>query len=157
MKKSHPFFFTAFGFTLDEAFNPKFPDTNYPAMKNVLVVDDDKIFNFMNSKLLERSGMAKDVHVAWNGNQALDLFNDYFQGSRSLPDIIFLNLSMPVMDGFQLLEAFRKLPLPGTDDVRIVILSSSAAPCDLEKARQLGAYCYLKKPLREETVLEIMA
>ena len=126
-------------------------------MKNVLLVDDDTIFNYMNSKLLERSGKAKDVHVAWNGKQALDLFNEYFQGSKALPDIIFLDLSMPVMDGFQFLEAFRKLPVPGKEEVRIVVLSSSLDARDIDKAKQLGVFRFLNKPLREEALTEVMA
>lgn len=125
-------------------------------MKNVLLVDDDSIFNFLSSKLLQRTGMVNDIHTALNGQQALDLFNDYYQGARSLPDVILLDLNMPIMDGFAFLEAFQKLNFPGKEKVRVVIVTSSQDPSDVEKARNLGISQYLTKPLYENDLVRAL-
>ena len=60
-------------------------------MKNILLVDDDNIFNFLNTKLLQASGIASEIHTAVNGQEALDLLNNYYTGFSSLPDVILLD------------------------------------------------------------------
>lgn len=87
-------------------------------MKNILLVDDDNIFNFLNTKLLRQSGIADEIHTALNGKEALDLLNNYYTGAFALPDVILLDLNMPVMDGFAFLEAFKKLSLPRQEKVK---------------------------------------
>jgi CheY-like chemotaxis protein len=125
-------------------------------MKNVLLVDDDAVFNFLSTKTLERMGFVNEIHAALNGKEALDLFNDYYQGARPLPDIILLDLSMPMMDGFEFMEAFKKLPLPGIENVKVIIVTSSLDPTDKARAKALGMDHYLTKPLREETLLQAL-
>lgn len=126
-------------------------------MKNVLLVDDDKIFNFLNSKTLEQTGLASQVHTALNGQQAITLINEYFQGSRALPDVILLDLSMPVMDGFEFIEAFRRLTLPGIDHTKIIIVSSSEDPRDQNMARSMGIRWFLTKPIQLEMLKQALA
>ena len=86
-------------------------------MKRILLVDDDKICNFIAESTLNRLGVAKEVHSALNGQEALDLFNGYFQGDVAVPDIIFLDLNMPIMDGFQFIDAFKKLDFPKKENI----------------------------------------
>ena len=121
-------------------------------MKNVLLVDDDSIFNFLSTKLLERSGIAGEIHTAENGQQALDLLNNYYAGTTSLPDVILLDLNMPVMDGFTFLDAFRRLNYPGRDKVSVVIVTSSNDARDLARAKEMGVTHYLTKPLTQESL-----
>jgi CheY-like chemotaxis protein len=125
-------------------------------MKNVLLVDDDSIFNFLNTKILQSMGFANDIHTALNGKQAIDLFNDYYGGTKALPDIILLDLSMPIMDGFGFLEAFRRLDLPGKDNVKVIIVTSSNSADDIKRAKALGVSQYLTKPIREESLKEAL-
>jgi len=126
-------------------------------VNNVLLVDDDNIVNFMNAKLIQRSGIARNIDTALNGKQALDLFNDYYQGAKALPDVILLDLNMPVMDGFGFLEAFKRLPHATKSHVKIVIVTSSFDPRDAEKAQRLGAHAFLRKPLEEESLCAAIA
>lgn len=120
---------------------------------NVLLVDDDVIFNLLNRKVLEGMGMVEDIHTAFNGAGAINLFNDYYSGSRSLPDVILLDLNMPIMDGFGFLDAFKNLPVPNKENIRIMIVSSSADPKDISRAKEMGVRHYLNKPITKEKLL----
>ena len=101
-------------------------------MKSILLVDDDRISNFL--------------------KQAIDLFNEYYIGAKPLPDVILLDLNMPIMEGFGFLEAFRSLDLPGKDRVKIIIVSSSVSPEDIARAKHSGASQYLSKPVNEQNL-----
>lgn len=124
--------------------------------KNVLLIDDDHICNFINKKALESLGFVKDIHTALNGNEALQLFNNYYQGTIVLPDIILLDLNMPVMDGFEFLEMFRSLNLPNKELVKIIIVTSSDNPADIARAKEFGIGRYLQKPLSKESLLNAL-
>jgi len=121
-------------------------------MKNILLVDDDSVCNFLTTKTLERMGLADDIHTALNGRQAIDLFNGYYKDSMSLPDIVLLDLNMPILDGFGFLEEFKRLDLANHDRVQIIVVSSSENPEDIMRAKNLGASRYIAKPLLEETL-----
>ncbi len=118
----------------------------------VLLVDDDQISNLLNKKTLQRVGMVNEVHTALNGEEAITLLNDYFQGSLPMPDIILLDLNMPIMDGFSFIEAFNKLQLPDKDKVRIIIVTSSQSPTDIDRAKSLGIVHFLTKPITENSL-----
>lgn len=124
--------------------------------KNVLLVDDDKICNFINKKALETLGFIKDIHTALNGKEALQLFNDYYLGASILPDIILLDLNMPIMDGFEFLEIFRGLKLPNKERVKIIIVTSSSNPDDIRRVKNFGINQYIQKPLTREDFLEAL-
>lgn len=124
---------------------------------NVLLVDDDVICNMICRKILERTGLVTEIQVAMNGEEALNVFNECFSGLRSHPDIILLDLNMPVMDGFSFLQAFIKMPQMHRNKVRIVILSSSMDARDILKAESMGADHYLTKPLTEEKLMQALA
>jgi CheY-like chemotaxis protein len=114
-------------------------------MKRVLLVDDDPTCNLICTKFLENLGVAVQSTIALNGKQALDLLIDYRR--HPLPDIILLDLNMPVMGGFEFLSAFKQLRIPGQAKVQIVILSSSDDPVDIRKAGEMGIHHYITKPI----------
>lgn len=130
---------------------------NIDFMKKVLLVDDDPIFNFLHTRMLSLGGLAREVHTALNGKQALDLLSEYFSGKATLPDAILLDLTMPELDGFTFLEALRKLDLPGIDQVNIVVITSSINPKDVDRVRELGVKNYLIKPITLEKLKEALA
>ena len=121
--------------------------------KNVLLVDDDKISNFINSKVLSRLGLVREIHTAINGLDALDHIKDQYK--EGILEVIFVDLNMPVMDGFQFIEAFLKLDDAITSKAKLVIVTSSEAIEDIRRAKQLGIKNYLIKPIQEEDVLRI--
>jgi CheY-like chemotaxis protein len=114
-------------------------------MKRVLLVDDDQTCNFICTKFLNSLGTSIESSIALNGKLALDRLMDYKR--HPLPDIILLDLNMPVMGGFEFLTAFRELRIPGQSKVQIVILSSSDDPVDIKKAGEMGIHHYITKPV----------
>ncbi len=124
--------------------------------KNVLLVDDDKIFNLLNQKTLQQMGVANEIHTALNGKEAIDLINDYYRGAKIMPEIILLDLNMPIMDGFSFIEAFQRLNVPNKDKTKIIIVSSSNDERDMKRAEELGIHNYLTKPLLEEDLRAVL-
>jgi CheY-like chemotaxis protein len=122
-------------------------------MKKVLLVDDDMIFSFLNKKVIGRLDFVNEVDTAQNGKQAIELLNTSVESERALPDIILLDLNMPIMDGFGFLDAFEKLKAPNKDRIKIIVVTSSNNPADIDRAKQYGVSSYLTKPLREEGLL----
>jgi CheY-like chemotaxis protein len=114
-------------------------------MKRVLLVDDDPTCNLICSKFLENLNTSVQSSIALNGQQALDFLMDYKR--HPLPDVILLDLNMPVMGGFEFLEAFRELRIPGQAKVQIVILSSSDDAVDIRRASEMGIHHYITKPV----------
>lgn len=125
-------------------------------MKNVLLVDDDNVFNFLSTKLIQQAGMAKEIRTALNGREALDLLTNYYSGTATLPDVILLDLNMPVMDGFGFLEAFARLNLPHKEDVSVIIVTSSLDVHDMQRAQEMGITRYLTKPLSQESLVDAL-
>ena len=104
-------------------------------MSRVLVVDDDEDIRGLVSMRLKAAGHR--VVAVSDGNEALALVE-----ARGLPEVAVLDVSMPGMDGFELLQALRDL---GGDDVRVVFLSARVQEHDVARGRQAGA-TYLTKP-----------
>jgi CheY-like chemotaxis protein len=123
---------------------------------NVLLVDDDQIFNLLSRKTLGNMDFIEEIHTALNGKEAIDLINDYFQGSKTLPDIILLDLNMPIMDGFGFIEAFKKLDVNGNSQVKIIVVTSSQDPADIERVKAFGISEYLTKPISERDLLRAL-
>ena len=116
-------------------------------MKKVLLVDDDLVFNLLSRKTLEKLGLADEVQTALNGTEALKLLNKYLKGSQSMPDVILLDLNMPIMDGFQFIDEFAKMGQEVTGNCKVVMLTSSVDDQDLINGYGLGANSYLRKPV----------
>jgi CheY-like chemotaxis protein len=124
--------------------------------KSILLVDDDAICNFLCGKTLQRMGITGEILTALNGKEAIDLLTANYQRSGSIPDIILLDINMPVMDGFGFLEAFKTLPLANKENIKIIIVTSSAYPGDISKARKMGVEHYLIKPISEEKLKALL-
>lgn len=121
-----------------------------------MLVDDDKIFNFLSEKTIISLGLANEIHFATNGEQALKILELYKEGKVAKPDIIFLDIDMPVMDGYEFIEAFSNLDLPDKHLITIVVLTSSIDPRDLQRTKDLGIKYYFNKPLSKDEIKKLI-
>jgi CheY-like chemotaxis protein len=124
--------------------------------KRILLIDDEKVFHLINVKVIEHSGVDCEVEIAANGTQAQEIINKYLTGNISIPDVIFIDLNMPVMDGFQFIRAFKSMEFPHKEKVTLVILTSSVDDKDRQRAKELGIDHFLSKPLTEEDFFNII-
>lgn len=120
----------------------------------ILLIDDNETSNFLNERLLRRLNLTDHILVLSNGKQALDyLENLSRQGGQAdlKPELILLDINMPVLDGFEFLELFQQLDARFRQGIHIAMLSTSNHPQDTGKASTFQAH-YLTKPLTIEKV-----
>ena len=111
----------------------------------VLLIDDDPTTNYINESLLHDLNISKETIVFTNATEALAFLERDCEGR--CPELILLDIKMPVIDGFEFLEEFEKLMFKNKENVKVVMLSSSLIPKEVEISRNLGATDYLQKPL----------
>ena len=130
-----------------------------PVLASVLLVDDDSTTNFLNKLLLTQMGVAQQVLVAENGEQALRTLGHTCLGpdTAACPQLIFLDMNMPVLNGLGFLESYAQLPLAQQQTIIIVMLTTSLHPVDHARAQQLPIAGFLNKPLTKEKVAAMLA
>ncbi|PUU88813.1 response regulator transcription factor [Halanaerobium sp.] len=112
-------------------------------MSKILVVDDEKNIRLVVGKSLEKAGF--DVDYAVDGVQAVEKANDIN------PDLILLDLRLPKMNGFLVLEALKSDT--STEEIPVIILSALSAEDDVQKVISLGAEDFLVKPISQSDLL----
>ncbi len=122
---------------------------------SILLVDDDKTTNFVNQLLLEDMEVTRQVLVSLNGLQALELLRQVCNNS-SCPELILLDINMPVMNGFEFLKAYQGLEFAHKQSVIIVMLTTSLNPKDIEQINLFPIKGFLSKPLTEEKVRALL-
>lgn len=116
-------------------------------MKRVLLIDDDPITNYINKRVIEIAGLAGEIVLAENGQQGLEILIEGNDKGDPFPDLIVLDINMPVVNGFEFLNQLQDLAIPGCALKNITIVSSSDRNEDKVKAKELGIENYLVKPM----------
>lgn len=125
-------------------------------INTVLVVDDDENWCFVSKKILQKAGVGKEIMTANNGQEALSKLKEMAAAGGKLPELIFLDIKMPVMDGFAFLEEATKSPELDLSQTRIYICSSSFLTKDKERAKQYPVAGFITKPLTQEILRGIV-
>ncbi len=117
----------------------------------VMLIDDNSLDNFINKKLLESNGFTEETVAFESAEKALEKLKS--SGNDELPDVIFLDIMMPGMDGFQFLEVFETLPTVIQQHCKVIMLSTSESFKDLNRANKSKSIKkFLNKPLTPETI-----
>lgn len=123
-----------------------------PSHKAVMLIDDNSIDNFVNEKIIKTIGFASTVYVNTSVLSSLEFLNNMEKIKKyspgMVPEIIFLDLNLPMLDGFQFLDEFEKFSAEFKSKIKIIILTSSINPNDVERSKGYESvvdYCY--KPL----------
>jgi CheY-like chemotaxis protein len=133
---------------------PRKPKSKYAS---VMLVDDSEIDNFINHKMVEGCNFADNVYIHTSSKSALEFLKNLEragnEASSMLPEFIFLDINMPMMDGFQFIEEFEKLDNDLRKNTKIVMLTTSINPADIDKAKQIKVvHRYINKPLSEKSL-----
>ncbi len=119
-----------------------------PKFKHVCIIDDDHIYTFTTRKIMEKGDFAGYIEIFKNGKEALAALKPRVESNTNVPEIIFLDLNMPIMDGWQFLDEFMT---PNTQKIIIYIVTSSIDPADMDKAKQYSLVTnYVVKPITPE-------
>ena len=103
---------------------------------DVFVVDDDKIFHFIIKKLLKSNNINVEPSFFENGLLALEGIQNKMSNGENPPDLILLDINMPILDGWQFLEEFKRIKTKIAKEITIYIVSSSDNKADLSKAKE---------------------
>ncbi|HEY0054048.1 MAG TPA: response regulator [Pedobacter sp.] len=123
-------------------------------LDKILFVDDDHIALVLNQKLVEKTNFAKSIVTASNGELALEYFSKLLQSKADpsqYPQFIFLDLNMPIMDGWEFLTRFSEPTYDVFRETKIVVLSSSINPQDLARSKNYDMVIdFISKPITAE-------
>jgi CheY-like chemotaxis protein len=124
--------------------------------KNILVVEDDKSSAFLLQLLLRELDLVEVISFAINGEEALNYLKRIKANGGIYPEYIFLDINMPIMDGFEFLEKYRQEGFTDGGPTEVIVLSSSMHRKDQQRAIELGVAHYINKPVSEEEVLVLL-
>jgi CheY-like chemotaxis protein len=120
------------------------------------IIDDDKIYQFMLHKIIDDNKLAEGVVPFFDGEKAIQYLRDNYASIENIPDILFLDVNMPIMDGWQFMEEFASIKEKIKKKIVIFMLSSSLNPMDVEKASKISEVSkYLVKPIKLQEVKNI--
>ena len=124
-----------------------------------MLIDDNEIDNLINQKMIEAASIADHIYTHTGARSAIEFLRNMEKlevASKVLPDVIFLDIDMPLMDGFQFLEEFEKLSSATKKLCKIIILTSSINPQDFDRSKKYKSVkLYLNKPLSNGSIQKI--
>lgn len=124
------------------------------AIDTLYLIDDDDTYQFIVKKTIRSTRLVKNIKIFSNGKLAIDFLESVLGNVNEIPDVILLDLSMPVMDGWQFLERYFLLKPRIGKKVVIYVVSSSIDPSDVERAKSISEVTdYFVKPLTKEKLI----
>ena len=122
----------------------------------VMLVDDNDTDNFISRRIIEITKFADEVVIKNSGKSALEYLDDHKTNHTKLPDLIFLDINMPIVDGFVFLYEFEKFDYSIKDKCKVIILSSSDNKRDIDKiVNNDHVIKFITKPLTEIALEEV--
>ena len=127
--------------------------------KYVMLLDDNDLDNFINQSMIDASHFASKIYTSTGSTSALEFLNNLAISDEKFelfPEIIFIDINMPMMDGFQFIEHLKKKLPERSERFKLVILTSSINERDRIKAEQMSRdIVFLNKPLTEDMLSQL--
>jgi len=124
-------------------------------INKIWIVDDDKILTYVLKRMLASVNSFENIEIFQNGKDAFNQLSEAIHNQELLPDIILLDLNMPVMDGWQFLDEFEKIDF--NRKITLYIVSSSIDSHDHDKAKNYNAVTdFLVKPIGKKQIEQMV-
>lgn len=128
--------------------------------QSVMIIDDCEIDNYINEVIIKKAGFAENIYKHSGAIGALEFLKNIemlnFSAFDLLPSVLFLDINMPILDGFQFLDELNNFSSPLYRQIKVVIVSSSANPSDMKKASQYKQVVkFLHKPFTKEDLYNL--
>ncbi|HMG92849.1 MAG TPA: response regulator [Chryseolinea sp.] len=127
--------------------------------RTVMLIDDNEIDNLINQKMIEAAAVTENIYTHTGAKSAIEFLKNMEKlemADQVLPDVIFLDIDMPLMDGFQFLDEFEKLTNIAKKKCKIVMLTSSINPQDFNRSKKYeNVRLYLNKPLSHDSIIKL--
>ena len=120
-----------------------------------MLIDDSIPINYFHKIIVKKSGIALSCIAVNNGQEALDYLQIKQDAQERFPELIFVDINMPVINGWEFLEKFRAKHKSILKEVVTVMLTTSINPDDREKAKKLNVPNYLPKPLTVQVLKDL--
>jgi two-component system response regulator YesN len=127
-------------------------------IKKILLIDDDKVNNYINEALLKDLNIAEVITVRINGEEAMEHLIENCQlggDGGSCPELVILDHHMPIMDGLEMMKELKKRNFINNQRIVFILLGVYSMEEDIEEFRKLGVQEYTSKPLSEQTVMDV--
>ncbi|MFT5338049.1 MAG: CheY-like chemotaxis protein [Luteibaculaceae bacterium] len=126
-------------------------------INRTLLIDDDEPTNFYNEHIINQSGLVNEVMALQSGGSALEYLTTEVDGEYPKPDLIFVDINMPAMNGWEFLDEYEKLDPKHKGTVIVMMLTTSLNPDDEGKAKNFGSIKgFKRKPLNQNTLQDII-
>lgn len=123
----------------------------------VCLIDDDDIYQFLLNKELRHTNLVEQIQLFSDGRKALDFFKENRNDAEILPDVIFLDINMPIMNGWRFLEEFRAIQPSMNKTMTIYMVSSSFDDRDIKRSREYSEVSdYIIKPVKRASLISVL-
>ena len=127
------------------------------SIKNLFLVDDDEIFTFLTKRTIEETQLVDQIKIFSNGQDAIDFLEEAAGDKELLPEVILLDINMPILDGWGFLEEFILLKTSMGKKITIYVVSTSISPYDLERAKNISEVSdFIIKPITKTGLINIL-
>ena len=128
---------------------------------SILLIDDDETTNYISKLIINRAELTEELLIALNGRDAIELLKARCQESNStgvntVPQLILLDINMPVMDGFMFLDVLQSVEGFDKESVVVAVLTTSLDARDIEKVKKFGVDEFISKPLTKESLKNLL-
>ncbi|RMB59184.1 response regulator [Dokdonia sinensis] len=126
-------------------------------LREILLIDDSESDNFVHSRVIKKAQVTDKITIKYSGEEGIDYLKTLINENYPRPSLIFLDINMPGMDGWEFLEHYEKLEDIQKADVVIAMLTTSTSPVDREKAAGFKLLQHFdNKPLTEENLMKVI-
>ena len=128
-----------------------------PKLRSILLVDDDPATNYLHTRIVKEQGCTENIVTAGNGEAAIDYLQSLADDGLPPPELIFLDINMPVLNAWEFLEIYQGFPEAQKSKSVIVMLTTSLNPDDETRAGEYAEIASFKfKPLNKDMLAEVL-